>query len=62
MEKLSKFQLSLLSLLVIGGFIFNGSVENKKPYIIIGYVMIFIGGLAFGTLLRKKKMNKFIIL
>ena len=54
MEKLSKFQLSLLSLLVIGGFIFNGSIEYKKPYIIIGYVMIFIGGLAFGKLLRKE--------
>ena len=54
MEKLSKFQLSLLSLLVIGGFIFNGSIEYKKPYIIIGYVMIFIGGLAFGKLLYKE--------
>ena len=54
MKDLSKFQLSLLSLLVIGGFIFNASIEYKKPYIIIGYVMIFIGGLAFGKLLRKE--------
>ncbi len=54
MEKLSKFQLSLLSLLVIGGFIFNHSIEYKNPYVIIGYLMIFIGGLAFGTLLRKE--------
>ena len=55
MKNLSKFQLSLLSLLVMGGFIFNGSVQYKIPYVIIGYVMIFIGGLAFGTLLSKLK-------
>ena len=55
MKNLSKFQLSLLSLLVMGGFIFNGSVQYKTPYLLIGYAMIFVGGFAFGTLLSKLK-------
>ena len=55
MKNLSKFQLSLLSLLVIGGFIFDGSVQYKMPYVIIGYAMIFVGGYAFGALLSKLK-------
>jgi hypothetical protein len=55
MKNLSKFQLSLLSLLVIVGFAFDSLVQYKMPYVIIGYVMIVIGGSAFGTLLRKNK-------
>jgi hypothetical protein len=54
MKDLSKFQLSLLSLLVIVGFGFNAMVQHKIPYVIIGYVMMFIGGIAFGKLLRKE--------
>lgn len=57
MKDLSKFQLSLLSLLVIFGFAFDSLVQYKMPYVIIGYVMIFIGGMAFGKLLRKEYNN-----
>jgi hypothetical protein len=54
MKNLSKFQLSLLSLLVIVGFAFDSLVQYKMPYLLIGYAMIFIGGTAFGKLLRKE--------
>ena len=53
MNKLSKYQLSLLSLLVIVGFAV-GAVTIRTNFIFIGYVIIFIGSLAFGTLLRKE--------
>jgi hypothetical protein len=53
MNKLSKQKLALLSLLVPVGFAFDGFVNFQMPYVIIGYAMIFIGGMAFGSLLRK---------
>ena len=55
MMKLSKFQLALLSLLVIVGFLFDSLVEYKMPLVLIGYVLIFIGGRAFGTLIYKER-------
>lgn len=54
MTKLSKYTLSLLSLLVIIGFAVV-SLTYKTNFIFIGYLLIFIGALAFGTLLHKEK-------
>jgi hypothetical protein len=52
--KLSKFQLALLSLLVCVGFAVIG-LTFKTNFIWIGYLLIFIGALAFGTLLYKER-------
>lgn len=54
MEKLTKYQLSLLSLLIIIGFAVIG-LTFKTNFIWIGYVLISIGSFAFGTLLYKEK-------
>ena len=54
MTKLSKYTLSLLSLLVIVGFAVV-SFTYKTDFVLIGYFMIAIGGFAFGTLLHKEK-------
>jgi hypothetical protein len=54
MEKLSKRTLALLSLLVIVGFAVVG-VTIKTNFIWVGYLLILIGSLAFGTLSHKEK-------
>jgi hypothetical protein len=53
MVKLSKHTLALLSLLVCVGFAVIG-LTFKTNFIWIGYLLILIGALAFGTLLAKK--------
>jgi hypothetical protein len=57
MRKLSKFTLSVLSLLVIIG-ISSIAVTQNTPAIILSYIMCGIGGYAFGTLLAKKDFEK----
>jgi hypothetical protein len=57
MKKLSKFTLSVLSLLVIIG-ISSIAVTQNTPAIILSYIMCGIGGYAFGTLLAKKDFEK----
>jgi hypothetical protein len=54
MEKLSKRTLSLLSLLVIVGFAIVG-ITIRSNFIFLGYAVILIGSMAFGTLLYKEK-------
>jgi hypothetical protein len=54
MTKLSKYTLSLLSLLVIIGFAVV-SLTYKTNFVFIGYLLIAIGGFSFGTLLHKEK-------
>jgi hypothetical protein len=54
MTKLSKYTLSLLSLLTIIGFAFVG-LTHKTNFVFIGYCLILIGSFAFGTLLHKEK-------
>jgi hypothetical protein len=54
MKKLSKYTLSLLSLLVIIGFTVV-ELTYKTNFIFIGYFLIAIGAFAFGTLLHKEK-------
>jgi len=54
MYKLSKFELSLLSLLIIIGFAVVG-LTIQTNFIWIGYLLIAIGSFAFGTLLHKEK-------
>jgi|LakMenEpi03Aug12_release.lakeMendotaPanAssembly.Ray.scaffolds.fasta_scaffold533292_4 hypothetical protein len=53
MTKLSKHTLSLLSLLVIIGFVVVG-LTIKTNGIWFGYLLISIGSNAFGTLLHKE--------
>lgn len=54
MKKLSNYQLALLSLLVCVGFVVVG-VTMYTNLIWIGYLLIFIGALAFGRLLANTK-------
>ena len=54
MTKLSKYTLSLLSLVVIVGFAVD-SFTYKTDFVFIGFFMIAIGAFAFGTLLHKEK-------
>lgn len=54
MTKLSKYTLSLLSLLVIIGFAVVG-LTIKTNYVWIGYLLILIGSFSFGILLHKEK-------
>ena len=51
--KLSRYTLALLSLLVCVGFAVIG-LTFKTNFIWIGYLLIFVGAFAFGTLLAKK--------
>ena len=57
MEKLSKLTLSYLSLLVIVGTLLS-PVFNKIGLISITMIMCLIGGIAFGTLVRKTLKNE----
>jgi hypothetical protein len=52
--KLSKYTLSLLSLLVIIGFAVVG-LTIKTNGVWFGYLLILIGSIAFGALLHKEK-------
>lgn len=54
MKKLSNYQLSLLSLLVCVGFAVVG-ISMGTNLIWVGYLLIFIGALAFGRLLANSK-------
>jgi hypothetical protein len=54
MKKLSNYQLALLSLLVIIGFLIL-ALGIYTNLIWIGYLLIFIGALAFGCLLANSK-------
>lgn len=54
MKDLSKYKLSLLSLLIIVGFAFI-VLTIKTNFIWFGYILILIGSFAFGTLLYKKR-------
>lgn len=56
MRKLSKYQLSLLSLLVPIGYMVIG-LTLKTNFIWIAYLIVFVGSFAFGTLLNKEKNN-----
>lgn len=57
MEKLSKRTLSYLSLLVIVGTLSMPSF-SKTDFIFIPMIICLIGGIAFGTLIRKTHQNK----
>jgi hypothetical protein len=54
MKKLSNYQLALLSLLVCVGFAMLG-FTMQTDFKWIGYLLIFIGALAFGRLLANSK-------
>lgn len=57
MESLSRRALSFLSLLVIVG-VLSMPLFRKTNFIIIPMIMCLIGGIAFGTLVRKTHQNK----
>ncbi len=57
MESLSRRLLSFLSLLVIVG-VLSMPVFLNSDFIIIPMIMCLIGGIAFGTLVRKTHQNK----
>lgn len=57
MESLSRRALSFLSLLVIVG-VLSMPLFRKTNFIIIPMIMCLIGGIAFGTLVRKTYQNK----
>ena len=57
MENLSKRTLSFLSLLVIVG-ILSMPYFNKTDFIFIPMIMCLIGGISFGTLVRKTHQNR----
>ena len=57
MESLSRRSLSFLSLLVIVG-VLSMPLFRKTNFIIIPMIMCLIGGIAFGTLVRKTHQNK----
>ena len=57
MENLSRRTLSFLSLLVIVG-ILSIPYFNKTYFIFIPMIMCLIGGISFGTLVRKTHQNK----
>jgi len=56
MQKLSKRTLSLLSLLVILGFVILG-ITIRTNFIFLGYTTILIGSISFGILLYKEKQK-----
>jgi len=57
MENLSRRALSFLSLLVIVGTL-SMPLFRKTELIIIPMIMCLIGGISFGTLVRKTHQNK----
>ena len=57
MESLSRRALSFLSLLVIVG-VLSMPLFRKTNFIIIPMIMCLIGGISFGTLVRKTHQNK----
>lgn len=54
MKHFSNELLSILCLLLVLGF-FIIAMYNSLPMIFLGYLMVFIGGLSFGTLLGRSK-------